>query len=195
MATQVEARELPRHVDVRMTMKYTHIGLQDQAEPWPDFPIQTHIQPPLSWVLAGSQAAPWVRSWQRLSTRPFRMRGFETNKPLIAQGLWRLLSQVVTSWQLASKWRRRELHLGTFSRNSFLSMVLALHAERPGWLLAGRMRHSASDSNRIGGESLARVPNGYRLDYLVYSHPTGTCGRKMVMRGRAPLGGPTTWPT
>lgn len=27
----VEARELARHSDVRMTMKYTHIGLQDQA--------------------------------------------------------------------------------------------------------------------------------------------------------------------
>ena len=31
-ATQVEARELPRHADVRMTTKYTHFGLQDQAE-------------------------------------------------------------------------------------------------------------------------------------------------------------------
>ena len=31
-ATLVEARELARHADVRMTMKYTHIGLADQAE-------------------------------------------------------------------------------------------------------------------------------------------------------------------
>jgi integrase len=31
-ATLVEARELARHADVRMTMKYTHIGLQDQAD-------------------------------------------------------------------------------------------------------------------------------------------------------------------
>jgi hypothetical protein len=28
----VEARELARHSDVRMTMKYTHIGLDDQAQ-------------------------------------------------------------------------------------------------------------------------------------------------------------------
>jgi site-specific recombinase XerD len=31
-ATLTEARELARHADVRMTMKYTHIGLEDQAE-------------------------------------------------------------------------------------------------------------------------------------------------------------------
>ena len=31
-ATLVEARQLARHADVRMTMKYTHIGLQDQAD-------------------------------------------------------------------------------------------------------------------------------------------------------------------
>src|SRR5690554_6472611 len=28
----VEAKELARHSDVRMTMKYTHIGLEDQAK-------------------------------------------------------------------------------------------------------------------------------------------------------------------
>ncbi len=38
-ATLVEARELARHSDVRMTMRYTHIGLEDQAKavgklPW-----------------------------------------------------------------------------------------------------------------------------------------------------------------
>ena len=31
-ATLVEAEELARHADVRMTMKYTHIGLDDQAD-------------------------------------------------------------------------------------------------------------------------------------------------------------------
>jgi integrase len=31
-ATLVEAKELARHADVRQTMKYTHIGLEDQAQ-------------------------------------------------------------------------------------------------------------------------------------------------------------------
>ena len=30
-ASLVEARELARHSDIRMTMPYTHIGLDDQA--------------------------------------------------------------------------------------------------------------------------------------------------------------------
>ena len=30
-ASLVEARELARHSDIRMTMRYTHIGLDDQA--------------------------------------------------------------------------------------------------------------------------------------------------------------------
>ncbi len=38
-ATLVEARELARHADVRMTMKYTHIGLQDQADALAGLPL------------------------------------------------------------------------------------------------------------------------------------------------------------
>ena len=33
-ATLVEAKELVRHADVRQTMKYTHIGLDNQAQSW-----------------------------------------------------------------------------------------------------------------------------------------------------------------
>ena len=38
-ASLTEARELARHSDIRMTMKYTHIGIDDQAKavskiPW-----------------------------------------------------------------------------------------------------------------------------------------------------------------
>ena len=43
-ASLAEAKELARHTDVRMTMKYTHIGLEDQAEalaglpaPWQEY--------------------------------------------------------------------------------------------------------------------------------------------------------------
>jgi hypothetical protein len=28
----VEAKELARHTDIRMTMKYTHVGIEDQAK-------------------------------------------------------------------------------------------------------------------------------------------------------------------
>lgn len=38
-ATLAEARELARHTDVRQTMKYTHIGLQDRAKAFSELPI------------------------------------------------------------------------------------------------------------------------------------------------------------
>jgi hypothetical protein len=38
-ATLAEARELARHTDVRQTMKYTRIGLQDRAKAFSELPI------------------------------------------------------------------------------------------------------------------------------------------------------------
>ncbi len=38
-ATLAEARELARHSDIRMTMKYTHIGIKDQAEALANLPV------------------------------------------------------------------------------------------------------------------------------------------------------------
>jgi site-specific recombinase XerC len=38
-ATLVQAKELARHADVRMTMKYTHIGLDDQAKALSGLPV------------------------------------------------------------------------------------------------------------------------------------------------------------
>src|SRR5262249_37802012 len=38
-ATLVEAKELARHADVRQTMKYTHIGLEDRAQALAGLPV------------------------------------------------------------------------------------------------------------------------------------------------------------
>ena len=38
-ATLLQAKELARHADVRMTMKYTHIGLDDQAQALSGLPV------------------------------------------------------------------------------------------------------------------------------------------------------------
>ncbi|MFM7592677.1 MAG: hypothetical protein ACKO85_12900, partial [Isosphaeraceae bacterium] len=38
-ATLAQAKELARHADVRMTMKYTHIGLDDQAKALSGLPV------------------------------------------------------------------------------------------------------------------------------------------------------------
>lgn len=57
-ATLVEARELARHADVRMTMKYTHIGLQDQADALAGLPnpnASTTAGLGIGWVSGGAQ--------------------------------------------------------------------------------------------------------------------------------------------
>lgn len=48
-ASITEARELARHSDVRMTMKYTHIGLEDQARALAALPA-----PGTTWQRSGS---------------------------------------------------------------------------------------------------------------------------------------------
>src|SRR5439155_10408127 len=53
-ATLVEARELARHADVRMTMRYTHIGLDDQAAALAGLPMPGGASPNASNIGNGS---------------------------------------------------------------------------------------------------------------------------------------------
>lgn len=72
-ASLPEAKELARHTDIKMTMKYTHIGMADQAKalgqlPWNDLPEATKS--------AGTEAprpdAPNVSAegWERSGSEP-----------------------------------------------------------------------------------------------------------------------------
>ncbi len=53
-----EARELARHTDVRMTMKYTHIGLEDQARAIRNLPGASGKKAPADPNSSGRTSAP-----------------------------------------------------------------------------------------------------------------------------------------
>ena len=72
IALLFEARELARHSDIRMTMRYTHIGLDDQARavaaiPGPRRPINPKKNP--GNILRVKPAANPVICRHRLATR------------------------------------------------------------------------------------------------------------------------------
>ena len=92
-ASIIEARELARHADVRMTMKYTHIGLEDQARtPWPALPAPDGVSAALigsaiGRVSGGSRVGALTRT-ALATTRTAR----KTTKPLPGKGFRRRLS-------------------------------------------------------------------------------------------------------
>ena len=85
--------------DVRMTMKYTHIGLEDQARALAALPAPGSSFERLH--MAALQAASGVTHRHRLTRTIRESRLPETKKPLRVKGFRRRLSQTVRSSQLA----------------------------------------------------------------------------------------------
>jgi hypothetical protein len=96
-ATLVDAKELARHADVRQTMKYTHIGLEDQAEALAGLMPVSHKPPLIGCALAALRAAFGVTGCRWMSAAASDVKGARTNKPRRGRGLRRLLSQAVAS--------------------------------------------------------------------------------------------------
>lgn len=69
-ASITEAKELARHTDVRTTMKYTHIGLKDQARALANLPAPgSSAKPVAAQYPAAPKASPPVASSQRSKGR------------------------------------------------------------------------------------------------------------------------------
>ena len=76
-ATLTDARELARHGDIRMTMRYTHVGMADRAKALAMLPA---LQMP------AFRAALIVRRWRRVTPGKMGRLQQKTPKPLLTQG-------------------------------------------------------------------------------------------------------------
>jgi integrase len=108
-ATLVEAKELARHTDVRMTMKYTHIGLQDQAKALANLPA-----PPTDWQRIGSVLRCQTGLSETLpdTTIPDCTLPHETTNPCESRGCVAECPDLSLVDKESEEWRRRELNPG-----------------------------------------------------------------------------------
>ena len=108
-ATLPEAKELARHTDIRMTMRYTHIGLDDQAKALANLPA-----PPPNWQHIGStlrcQACLSPTSADTDSST-CTVEG-ETTNPCKCRGCVASSHELSLVDKESEMWRRRELNPG-----------------------------------------------------------------------------------
>ena len=96
-ATIMEATELARHADIRQTVKYTHIGMEDRAEAWQGCHPLSHQQTLIVCTMSSIRAASCVMRYHRMSPTTVSVACPEPSKPRSCRGLRHRLSQTVTS--------------------------------------------------------------------------------------------------
>jgi hypothetical protein len=111
-ASLPEARQLARHSDVRMTMKYTHIGLEDQARALAGLPVPR--------AAGGKRAENWQRtgsgtggascqSATSSGTEPDAKDDSQNDEnPRASEGYVTLCHPESSSGNNGQQWRRRE---------------------------------------------------------------------------------------
>lgn len=177
-ASITEARELARHADVRMTMKYTHIGLEDQARALASLPAP------------GGSA-------QRLSSAPVVVSGHasaaaDTNESEEARpvsdetpsGEGVSSSVVVASQELAIDVRsggggnkegmpylleNKDLRRRAFSLSDTLSDTLRIGVQGAsppisGWSRAPLAREAHAAQHHLNGHDATPIPSPHQMD-------------------------------
>jgi integrase/recombinase XerD len=106
-ATIAEAKELARHTDVKMTMRYTHIGLPDQARALASLPAPTSPEPSRrssqhSGSPTGQTGAIDFSDWHDGTKKP---AASNAGKPASCDAAGHSVAEPGTS---SAEWRRRE---------------------------------------------------------------------------------------
>lgn len=121
-ATFPEARQLARHSDVRMTMKYTHIGLEDQAKALAGLPVPraAACKKEGSWQRTGSGTG--GASCQSATSGGIEPDAKDESQndenPREGEGYVTLCHPESSSGNNGQKWRRRESKPSTFAIRS-----------------------------------------------------------------------------
>jgi hypothetical protein len=69
-ATLPQAKELARHTDIKMTMRYTHIGIADQASALRKLPWNKVEPAPETGASRDSTHKQCDRTWERIGSEP-----------------------------------------------------------------------------------------------------------------------------
>ena len=130
-ASLVEARELARHSDIRMTMRYTHIGLDDQARavaaiPAPRTPqAKVSDAPQLQECLRSEPCGkPCHLPSSAGNTVTMELATVNDENPCGDRGLDAVCPPVALDGTDGEKWRRRESNPRVHSRNSLIAQRL-----------------------------------------------------------------------
>jgi len=153
-ATLTQARELARHGDIRMTMRYTHIGIDDQAKALAELPVPASSAPAkddaINQRLSSAQAVP---PWQSVSfVVDSGVSVSAKENPCGDKGYL----QKSSSDDECQKWRRRESNLRTISTQPLSVSAIAKTANSA----ALHMRCISSASRGMSWHRLTPICNG-----------------------------------
>ena len=128
-ASLVEARELARHSNIRLTMRYTHIGLDDQAKAIAAIPAPRTSQPDAeSWEHFGSKTCGKLCHFPSSAGNTVTMELATVNdeNPCGAKGLDAACQPLAPDGTKGKKWRRRD----TWQSLSRGFRIRTLHSRR-----------------------------------------------------------------
>jgi hypothetical protein len=109
-ASLVETKELARHSDIKTTMRYTHIGIKDQARALAGLVAPkgrpSDVKADRENPALHGRCISGISEGRSLSTNGNGSADQKRQNPLRQQGFWQQMSTIVTGWQSSGDWIR-----------------------------------------------------------------------------------------